>query len=376
MSKSKSCAMAGAMALAVTLVTPAVQADPLAYRYVALDQVALPAPYASFSPSAVVEGRVFGTVFDSAFSIENVAVYDHGTITVGPPGSASVANAAGIVGGANPSAQAAVFQGDTTTLVPPQPGELFASVVSLGDNGLALVSSTNTSFLSTFAYFRAGTETVIDFGLSDPAANAFMNNSGLIGLTKDENRTDRFLHGYRFDPRTATSTQLPSFAGDPTDLNVLIEGINASGTVLGYSFTDFFSSAYHERVGVWDSTGVFQPFFFETINTNLLVFNDRAEIVISESSDGLSYLVPSPGTRLDLGSLVVNLPDGLEPAIVVSIDNAGDITGFAADATFSNFFPFLLVPLGTGQLNPGPVHVGSPVPWAVAHASDKARVHK
>jgi hypothetical protein len=374
MSKRTLLGLFTATALASGLLAPTAHADPLRYAYVALDQVPLPAPYAFFAPSAVVAGRVYGTVFDSAFSIENVAVYSNGTVTVGPSGSATVANARGSIGGASPFGQAALFDGAATTLVPALPGQSSANVVSLGDNELALVQSTDSSFLSTFAYFRAGTETVIDFGLPDAAANAFMNNAGLIGLTKDESRSDRFLHGYRYDPNTGISTQLPP-SSDPTDLNVLIEGINAGGDVLGYSFTDFFSPAYHERVGIWDKSGVFQTYFFETLNTNILLFNDRDEIVITETADGESYLVPTPGTRLDLASLTSNVPAGLQLTFAVSIDNAGNITGFAVDENF-NFFPFLLVTLGNGDPNPGPVHVHAPVPASLVHTTDKMHPHK
>jgi hypothetical protein len=360
-------------ALAVSLAASAAHADPLRYAYVALDQVPLPAPYAFFSPSAVVAGRVYGTVFDAAFSIENVAVYSGGTITVGPSGSTTVANARGDIGGATESAQAALFSGSATTVVPALPGQSFASIVSLGDNDLALVSSTDSSFISTFAYFRAGTETVIDFGLPDPASTAFMNNAGLIGLTKNESPRDRFLHGYEYDPRTGVSTPLPP-SPDPTDLNVLIEGINAGGDILGYSFTDFFSSAYHERVGIWKN-GVFQTYFFETLNTNVLLFNDRDEIVITETEDGESYLVPTAGTRLDLASLTSNVPDGVQLSLAVGIDNQGNIAGFAVDENF-DFFPFLLVPMGNGDPNPAKAQVRAGVPAAIAHASDKAHGHK
>jgi hypothetical protein len=303
-----------------------------------------------------------------------VAVYDHGAITVGPSGTATVANARGSIGGASLTGQAALFEGNTTTLVPALPTQASAKIVSLGDNELALVQSNDSSFISSFAYFRHGTETVIDFGLPDPAANAFMNNAGLIGLTKDETPVDHFLHGYRFDPRTGTSTLLPP-SPDPTDINVLIQGINASGDVLGYSFTDFESPNYHERIGIWDKTGVFQTYFFETINTNILVFNDRDEIVITESSDGESYLVPSPGTRLDLASLTSNVPPGLTLTFVSSIDNAGSIVGFAIDGNF-DFFPFLLTPLGHGAPDPAPCQVRKAVPAAIAHPSDKNHPHK
>ena len=162
------------------------------------------------SPAAVVNGRVYGTVFDSTFTIANVAVFGRGAVTIGPSGVASVANARGSIGGQSLSGQAALFQGDATALVPALPTQAFANVVSLGDNELALIQSTGSSFTNTFAYFRAGNESVIDFGLPDPAANAFMNDAGMIGLTKNESPTDHFDHGYRYDPRTRTSTPLPA----------------------------------------------------------------------------------------------------------------------------------------------------------------------
>lgn len=354
------------IALAVSLAAPGANADTFRYRYVALDQIPLPAPYASFSPTTVIDGRVFGTVFDATFSIANVAEFDHGTIRVGLAGIASTANEEGTIGGADPSGEAALFRGDATTLVPRLPGEVSASVVQLTEDKLALVASKDASFVTTFAYFRRGTETAINFGLPDPVFGGFLNEDGLVAVTKEESATDPFFHGYRFDPRTQTSTLLPPFAGDPTDIHVVVQGINRRGEVLGYSFTDFFSPAYHERVGVWDRAGVFHPYFLETIVTNTLVFNDHNQIVISNSSDGNSYLVPAPGTRLNLADLVPNLPAGLQLFLVVSIDNDSNIVGFAVDPNF-NFLPFLLVPVGDNEGDPDQAHVGRcGVPWAIA----------
>ena len=39
-----------------------------------IDQVALPPPYVFFAPSAIVNGRVYGTVGDESFTTTNVAV--------------------------------------------------------------------------------------------------------------------------------------------------------------------------------------------------------------------------------------------------------------------------------------------------------------
>jgi hypothetical protein len=149
---------------------------------------------------------------------------------------------------------------------------------------------------------------------------------------------------------------------------VLIQGINQRGDVLGYSFTQYGAAAYHERVGVWDRSNVFQPYFEETNNTQVLLFNNHNQIVITESDDAHSYLVPSPGTRLDLATLVPNLPAGVQLVQVVGIDDDGNITGNATDPTFTNSYTFLLQPMRNGE-GAGECHMGgSRVPWAVAHA--------
>jgi hypothetical protein len=341
----------GAMALALTLVAPAAHAAPLRYRYVALDQVRLPAPYTFFFPATVINGQVFGTVFDPTFTIESVAEYSHGTITVGAEGSAAVANHLGVIGGSTPSLQAALFLGEKTSLIPRLPGETSASVVGLTDLDLSLVSSTNASFASTFAYFIAGKETVINFGLPNPVFGAFMNDHGLIGVTEEESQTTEFTQGYRYNPLTRASTRLPPYAADPTETFVLVQGVNLLGEVLGYSYTNPSSSAYQESIGVWDAAAVFHPHFTETINSSALLFNDEDQIVITLSSDGNTYLVPTAGTRVNLATLVPNVPAGLSLTQAISIDDEGNITGLATDANF-NEYPFLLQAMGESEADP------------------------
>ena len=375
MSKSVfSIGLGGAMALVATLVAPAAHADGIHYRYVGLDQVPLPAPYTSFSPSTVIDGRVIGTVFDDTFSIGAVAVYDHGAIAIGPAGFASVGNERGAIGGSNLSAQAAIFSHGNTTVVPALPNALFSNVVGLSDDGLALVSSTDSSFTTTFAYFARGNVTPINFGLPDPVFGAFMNDEGMVAVTKEESFTDQFLHGYRYNPRSQRTTQLPPFAGDSTDVMVLVQGINDRDEVLGYSFTLFDSPAYHERVGFWDRFNVFRPYFEETNNTQQLFSNSSHEIVITQSSDGNSYLVPQPGTRLNLADIVKNVPAGLSLSQAVGIDDDGNIAGVANDATFTNFYPFLLVPIGDHD-GFDDVHPCHGIPAAIIHAFEKRHHH-
>jgi hypothetical protein len=354
-----------AATLALLLAAQAAHANspPIRYGYVPLDQVTVPPPYVAnnFTPSTILDGGiVVGTIFDASFTTEAVAVWRNGTIAIGQAGTADVASGFGLIGGASPSGQAALFVGNSTILIPGLPGEASASVVGLGLGGLALVQSVDASFNDTYAYDFLGRETVIPFGLPDPVFGGHMDQVGQVAVTKEESATDPFLRGYRYDPLAKTTTPLFPYAGDPTDQLALVQGINNRGEVLGYSFTDFTNPAYHERVGFWNLAGVFQPYFYETINTTALFSNDLDQIVITNSAFsgpgvGTSYLVPQPGTRLDLASLVVNVPSGLFLDSVVGIDNEGNIIGFASDAAYDDFFPFLLKPLADGQSNPGEV---------------------
>ena len=346
------------MSLAATLAAPTAYADAPRYRYVALDNLTLPSPYTAFWPSVVVGDRVFGTVYDDTYATINVAVYQGGRITIGPAGAAHVANEQGIIGGSDPSSQAAVFRRDTTTLVPRLPGETTGIVIGLGHNDLNLEQSTGTSYVSTYAYFRRGTETVIDFGLPDPVFGAFMNEDGVVTVTKEGSPTDYRWRGYRYDPGTGTSTLLPPYSADPTEDLVLVQGINKRGEVLGYSFTSDFGSGYHESIGIWSRQGIFEPYYTEMLNTSMLVFNDRDQIVITNPAfytTTTSYLVTAVGTRLDLANLVVNVPAGLLLQNIASIDNDGNMTGYATDESGENIYPFLLLPMNNGDAA-GQVH--------------------
>ncbi len=360
-----SCGLGAAAALAVSLAAPAARANSnsIRYGYVPLDQATVPAPYVAnnFTPSAILDGGiVVGTIYDASFVTEAVAVWRNGTITIGQAGAANVANDFGLIGGASPSNQAALFLGNSTTLIPLLAGEVTSSVVGLGLGGLALVQSFDASFNETYAYDFLGTETGIHFGLPDPVFGGSMNLVGQVAVTKEESATDPYLRGYRYNPLAKTTTPLYPYAGDPTDQLALVQGINNRGEVLGYSFTNYSNASYHERVGLWNLAGVYQPYYYETISTSALFFNDLDQIVITNMAFfgpgvGTSYLVPEPGTRLDLASLVVNVPSGLSLISVVGIDNAGDIIGIASDAAYVNFYPFLLTPLAEGQSGPGEV---------------------
>ena len=103
---------------------------------------------------------------------------------------------------------------------------------------------------------------------------------------------------------------------------------------------------------------------------------NRAEIVITNSSDGNSYLAPTPRPLLDLARLVSNVSVGLQLSLLVSIDNAGNITVFAWRRPSTSSCS-CSVTLDKGDPDPGPVSVRYPTALLdIAHASHKAHPHK
>jgi hypothetical protein len=188
--------------LSLALVPCAVPAEEtIRYRYVSLDDVSLPAQWAFFLPAQVVEGRrVAGTVLDATSTDVRVAWYRDGKVTVQPQqGWVTVANAGGTSAGyvmvdpVKGVAQAAIFEGDRTTLV------------------------------------RRGKVTPLDFGPEAPADSLFhvaLNDAGLIAGTAA-------LGAFRYDPRTGRTTLLHPFPGDPTEAQAWGLGINNRGDVVG-----------------------------------------------------------------------------------------------------------------------------------------------
>jgi hypothetical protein len=108
-------------------------------------------------------------------------------------------------------------------------------------------------------------------------------------------------------------------------------------------------SPYHERIGVWDSNGVFHTYFVEDVSSNRLLFNDNNLIVITDVlSSHISYIVLQPSVSLNLADLVVNLPLGQDLFSIFAINNHGDMIGSSSsqstflleriDATVSQSF--------------------------------------
>ncbi len=332
------------LALTLGLWAVLVQAQELRYNYVALDEAPLPAGFVFFGPEAINEsGRVYGEAYDDTSFNPHVAVYQNGAVTVLQPNLASftqAVNEGGTVAGSvitdevNFYTQAALFRGSQVEFIARLPGEVTSSMIALNDSGMALVDSFDTNFVETLEIYKNGHATPIDFGPNVPFASFLsMNNAGIISGTTFSFQSSTYV-GFRFDTSTGQTTFLYPIAGDPEAWAL---GINNRGDILGYSFV--FGAT--ERIGVWDQNAVFTPYFVEgtpqipTVS-NKLVFNDNNVIIISNISTGerTSYIVPTPGVRLDLAGLVENLPSGQNLAYTFGINNHGDMFGFGDQGSF------------------------------------------
>ncbi|WP_028212326.1 hypothetical protein [Paraburkholderia mimosarum] len=345
------CGFGGILALILSFWLLEAHAQQIRYRYVSLDQIALAAGFTQLYPSAILNnGRVYVTLCDATCSNTEFAYIEDGTLTVlpqVPPGSfAGPVNASGTIGGSilvdpvNFIFRAAIFKGGQVKLIPPLPGEQFASVLALNDNDTALVASSDASGNTTYELYRNGTATPINFGpnIENPFFTLFgvcrcINNNGIIEGTEGPGLYNG-ARGFRLDPRNGNAMILNPFPGDPSETLAWGQAINQAGNVLGYSFTP--GLPYHERIGVWGPNGVFYSYFVETEGSNRLLFNDNNLIVITEFFGlNVSYVVPGPGVRLNLANLVVNLPAGQDLFLISDLNNNGDMIG--SSSTQANF---------------------------------------
>jgi hypothetical protein len=216
--------------------------------------------------------------------------------------------------------QAAVLTSrGTLELIPRLPGEVTSCVIKLSDAGVAVVSSFTETFEQTVYVLDRNRITPFTLPL---ASVEDVNDHGVIAgvvFTPDANRA------YRFDSRTETTTILDPVPPDPHSWGL---GINRHGEVLGYSFV--FNGI--ERIGKWNRENEFETHFIEGIPefptiSNRLVWNEDGLIVISQTTDGNTYLVPEPGIRLDLADLVV---DGEAPSslFVLQLNQRADFLAF------------------------------------------------
>ncbi len=341
------------LALVLSFWTVAGYAYEIRYRYVSLDQIALPDGFTFFFPSAIRDnGWVYGTICDNVCSVTQLAYVKDGSLTsLGPipPGSfTGPVNKRGVVGGGvlvdpvNFIVRAALFRDGKVELVPPQPGETFASVDALTDHDTALVQSFNASG-RTYVLYSKGAATPIDFGPNLIGPRPCFTFSGISKCMNDKELIEGVegpgifngARGFRFDPRNGESAILNPYSGDPTETLAWGQAINERSDVLGYSYT-LGVRPYHERIGVWRTNGVFDTYYVENISTNRLLFNDDNLIIITLTPPPqTSYIVPQPGVRLNLADLVVNLPAGQGLSLIADLNNHGDMIGVSS--TGANF---------------------------------------
>lgn len=274
-------------------------------------------------------GDVFGTGYActddfSACSFQILRVDEAGHFSVvAEDAAASDVNARGEVGGCiilddlGFLAQAAVFDRHARVdLVPPRPGEVTSCVNHLSDAGTAVVTSVDELSEATAYVLRHGEVTLIS--VPNRLTVDDVNDRGVV---VGRLATDAGQRGYSFDSRTRTTV-----AHEPLlmDADAWALGVNRRGEVLGYSFV--FNG--RERIGVWNRRNEFETYFVEgtleypTIS-NRLIWNEPGLIVVSETTDGNTYLIPEPGVRLNLQELV---QDGTVPPTLsaLAINDRGD----------------------------------------------------
>lgn len=313
----------------------------LPYRYVSLD-AAIPSGYLLFDPRSITDGGdIYGNLFQCGAETctSFVAVYRNDKITPLHAGFANDANARGVVGGSverDPdlfTTQAALFRGSEVELIPPLPDEVSSEVLAVTNSNIAFVQSFDSSFNATYYLTRHGQVTPLNFG-PDPAGFFDINDRGVISGTSFRAGGARAL---RYDPFAGSFTLLDPL---PTEPEAWGQAINNRGDVLGYSFV----SGALERIGVWRDTRFRTSFVegtpeFPTVS-NRLLWNERGLVVITETTDSNSYLVPRPGVRLNLADLTAGpLPPW---TLILDINNRGDLIGVGGDEPFNVNSVFLL----------------------------------
>ena len=188
-------------------------------------------------------------------------------------------------------------------LVPRLPKEIFSYVAQVTNTGIALVLSyretANSGEITPYLY-RKGHRTPLKIGLDTIDILAINGHGKVAGTTFRETSAYR---GFRFDPTDARLSLLRPLPSEP---DAWALAIHDNGDVLGYSFVD----GGRERIGIW--RGQTPRLFvegtpkFPTIS-NWLLWNDRNLIVITDTDDLNSYLLPRPGRRLKLADLAPRL---------------------------------------------------------------------
>lgn len=199
-------------------------------------------------------------------------------------------------------------------LIPPLPGEMSSCVVEVSDSGnVAFVVSTDPDFVNSTYVFDRGQ--IRPFPVSNVSVNDINDKAQLAGIQFDfPNRA------FRFDSRSQTTTFLQPVPPDEQSWGF---AINRQGEVLGTSF-DFDGSI--QRIGKWNRRDQFETWLIATPDfiANNVIWNEQGLIVLSNTSDENTYLVPAPGVRLNLADLVRNPP--VAPQLqAIAVNQRGDI---------------------------------------------------
>lgn len=323
------------------------------YRYVSLD-AALPTGFEFFVPPINVINN--GSVYLNALACTttscspSIALYRNGTASILYQNAQSISvNNHGVIGGSvvlDPESsieQAALFDDGTVTLIPRMQGEVTSRVIRITDSGIALVGWVDASSgRANYYLYQNGRVTRLDFG-GRQVAFLDVNNKGIVaGTLFDEASGDR---AFRLNPFSGQLTLLPPLPTEPASWG---QAINNAGEVLGYSFVP----GALERIGVWRGEQ-FSTYFvegtpeFPTVS-NKLLWNNAGLIIITDTSrsDMYSYLVPRPGTRLNLADLADTLPRW---TLIYSINERGDIAGVGGSSFYNIESTFLLERVRDGR---------------------------
>jgi hypothetical protein len=308
-------------------------AKQLAYQQV--DITAGPPELTDWSPTGVSDkGEVYGLGFtcDEFFYVCELDLIKRRTdgtfVTLQENFQPVEVNGDGDVGGCTVDdnftffGQAAIFRANgRLDLIPKLPGEVTSCVNALSDNRAAVVTSFDEAFTpTTYVLDRNRTTT-----FAEPFASIMdVNNNGqLAGIIRADADANR---AFRFDSRTQTTTVLDPVPPDPHSWGM---AINRHGEVLGYSF--IFNAI--ERIGKWNRDNVFETLFIQgtpelpTIS-NQLMWNEDELVVVSQTLDGNTYLIPAPGVRVNLQDLVAGAT--VPPALFgLDINKRGDFVAFS-----------------------------------------------
>jgi hypothetical protein len=324
------------------------QSRPYAYRHISLDEATVPGAVVTVYMGLSDDGRAFGNAFICAtpeVCEPKIVMYRRGVTTVLAAGNLYAVNATGLVGGSvivdpvNFVERAALFsESRGVELIPRPDDDLMSHVLSVADNGLALVEALDASFTMVYFLYHQGRVTPLDFGAEFGVSDVQVNERGEVSGTMYGVDGAR---AFRHDSVTGETTVLNPLSTEPESWGL---AINSNGEVLGYSFVP----GAIERVGWWDRNGLFHTAFVEgteqypTVSNDLL-WNQAGLIVITKSfreDDPGSYIVPQPGVRLSLADITTGpLPPANE---ITDVNSRGDLLGMGGSQPFVIEHQFIL----------------------------------